>query len=94
MVHFKVMKRETIILLAFGNLHSELVTHQTLGLTDHQFNKRMYLNATLFHQHTLRFLLYVLVLLYVLFEIFCLIFTYTYRTMAFLNVLLHEKSKI
>ena len=43
---------------------------------------------------TLRFLLYVLVLLYILFEIFCLIFTYTYHTIAFLNFLLHEKSQI
>ena len=42
---------------------------------------------------TLRFLLYVLVLLYVLFEKFCLIFTYTYRMMAFFYFLLGEKSK-
>ena len=40
---------------------------------------------------TLRFLLYVLVLLYVLFEIFCSNFTYTYGTMAFFYFLLHEK---
>ena len=43
---------------------------------------------------TLRFLLYVLVLLYVLFQIFWLIFTYTYRTIAFLNFLIGEKLKI
>ena len=41
--------------------------------------------------HTLRFLLYVLVLLYVLCEIFCFIFTYK---MACFYFLMHEKSKI
>ena len=43
---------------------------------------------------TLRFLLYVLVLLYVLFKNVCSNVPYTYRTIAFFYFLLHEKSKI
>ena len=39
---------------------------------------------------TLRFLLYVLVLLYLLFGKICLIFTYTYRTTIVLFFLVHE----
>ena len=43
---------------------------------------------------TLRFLLYVLVLLYVLFGKYSLIFTNTYGTIAIFIFLLHEKLKI